>query len=274
MLLFDLIKIWEASFDPSRAKVHLARYNGNEHPLQEFLQGTFDEWQRVQTGRNFERDFVVSLVQDGHPTRWLFAGLFRSHGATQEQGENRTVYYYNLDRLPSADAWSGRVCLSSNYTSRSSYLKGETLMHDLSVTEVLADRRSIPSFPGFKQVHLTKPELDLLVKQCPDAWRSALASVKGIYLISDTATGKLYVGKADGADGIWGRWCTYAKSGHGGNKALRDELGLVANSGRVAAFRFSILEIADLSATPQEILEREAHWKAVLLTKEYGHNLN
>ncbi len=52
-------------------------------------------------------------------------------------------------------------------------------------------------------------------------WRVALASVQGIYLIADNSTGQLYIGKADGAERILGRWMAYARDGHGGNIALR-----------------------------------------------------
>jgi hypothetical protein len=51
---------------------------------------------------------------------------------------------------------------------------------------------------------------------------------------------------------------------------------LDAEGGRERAnhFRFSILEIADIHATSQEILSRESHWKEVLLTREHGLNAN
>jgi hypothetical protein len=142
------------------------------------------------------------------------------------------------------------------------------------VSELLNEPRSIGHFPGFKQLNLTKAHLDLVVRQDLESWRAALSSVSGIYLISDTATGKLYVGKADGLGGIWGRWCAYAKTWHGGNKALRAEFGLDGSEDRLGALRFSILEVADLHATKQEVLDRETHWKAVLLSKEHGHNRN
>ncbi|MCM2377372.1 hypothetical protein AB6N16_18155 [Pseudomonas marginalis] len=39
-------------------------------------------------------------------------------------------------------------------------------------------------------------------------------------------------------------------------------------------FRFTLLEIADLHSMPQEIDARESHWKAVLMTRTFGYNLN
>lgn len=86
------------------------------------------------------------------------------------------------------------------------------------------------------------------------------------------ATGQLYVGKADGAGGIWRRWCTYARTGHGHNVALRKEFGIEALPRRQNDLRFSILEIADLNAS--DIDSREAHWKRILHTRDFGYNRN
>ncbi|TFZ44683.1 GIY-YIG nuclease family protein [Stenotrophomonas maltophilia] len=273
MRLFDLLRAWEPTFDAKKAKVHLARYNGNERPLDVFLEGRFDEWQRWQTKRNFQREFVVSLVNTGAPTRWLYAGLFRSLDHVEE-ADPKPHFYYTLERVSSCEAWVGRLYLQSLYTERHSYPRGETLAEDLAMMELLAERLSISDFPGFKAVSLTKAQLDTVVRQQTAAWRAALSSVKGIYVITDTATGCLYVGKASGADGIWGRWCAYAANSHGGNVALRKEFGLQATDERRHALRFAILEIADLSATEDDICQRESHWKAVLLSREHGYNRN
>lgn len=80
MLLFDLLKLWEPAFALEKVKVHLARKNGEDEPLDEFLQGRFDDWQRSQGNRNFQREYVIALIPARSPTRWLFAGLFRAHG--------------------------------------------------------------------------------------------------------------------------------------------------------------------------------------------------
>jgi hypothetical protein len=52
-------------------------------------------------------------------------------------------------------------------------------------------------------------------------WQTALSSVVGIYLITDTLDGCQYVGKADGAESIRQRWSVYAVNGNGGNVELR-----------------------------------------------------
>ncbi|MBF6028448.1 GIY-YIG nuclease family protein [Pseudomonas sp. P115] len=273
MNLFDLLRLWEPTFSPESAKVHLARRNADEHPLDVFIQGGFDEWQSQQSNRNFKLPFVVSLIQAGSPTRWLFAGLFRVKACVQKVGL-KPEYVYTLERVPAAEEWVGRLYLNSSYTKRNSYPYGETLAGDLIVIELLAERLSIGHFPGFKKVNLTKTQLDVVVQQNIDSWRSALSSVKGIYLITDAQTGKLYVGKADGEAGIWGRWCTYSTRSHGHNVALKREFGIDAPPEREKDLRFSLLEIADLHTMPGDIDIRESHWKEILLTRSHGYNLN
>ena len=87
-------------------------------------------------------------------------------------------------------------------------------------------------------------------------------------------TGKLYVGKADGESGIWGRWCTYAATTHGGNVALKEEFGIDAPPDRQYHLRFSVLEVTDLHAIDKEIDARENHWKQILLSRDFGYNRN
>jgi hypothetical protein len=79
-------------------------------------------------------------------------------------------------------------------------------------------------------------------------WRAALSEVQGIYLITDASKGKQYVGKADGAERILGRWRSYAQDGHGGNVALRDLAFVSTADGRIRTnharhFVFSILRV-------------------------------
>ncbi|MGY6517197.1 MAG: GIY-YIG nuclease family protein [Lysobacteraceae bacterium] len=269
----DLIRVLEPSFDLSQAKLHMARWNGFEDPMDLYLQGRFDEWQEHQTGRNFKRPLVVGLIQARQANQWLFAGLFRSLGYVEDRSMDRLHYRYQLERVPSTVEFEGRLFLRSGYKSRSSYLRGETLADDLEVAELLPERVSLRHFPGFKAVDISKAELDLMVRANNESWRTALSSVKGVYLISDQVTGRLYVGKADGEDGVWGRWCAYAATGHGGNAGLKEEIGTVGSE-RQQDLRFSLLEIADIQSTKDEIAKRESHWKNILRTRQTGFNRN
>ncbi|WP_286149483.1 GIY-YIG nuclease family protein [Mycobacterium sp. IS-1496] len=143
----------------------------------------------------------------------------------------------------------------------------------------IADRDKV-SFPGFDRVLLTYPELVEMVSDGRYAdWRAALSQVQGIYLITDSSTGKHYVGKAAGAERILGRWKDYALDGHGGNRALRelivDSAGVAAaKTGHAHHFLFSILPVFGPSTPASEVGDAESQYKNALLTRKFGLNRN
>ena len=128
----------------------------------------------------------------------------------------------------------------------------------------IADAEPVP-FPGFDRLVLSYAELQAVMREHRYAsWRTALASVAGIYLITDTRDGRQYVGKADGAERIRQRWGTYAANGHGGNVELR---GLDPSS-----FRYSLLRVFDPSTPESVINAAESHFKVALDTVRHGLN--
>lgn len=130
----------------------------------------------------------------------------------------------------------------------------------------IADAQPVP-FPGFDRLVLDRSQLQAVMREHRyAAWRTALASVVGIYLITDSRDGRQYVGKADGAETIRQRWNEYAVNGHGGNVELRT----IDPSG----FRFSLLRVFD-PATPTRVIdETESHFKRALDTRRHGLNRN
>ena len=81
----------------------------------------------------------------------------------------------------------------------------------------IADPEVVP-FPGFDRVLINYMDLQKVIEDARYRdWRTALGAVQGVYLIADSSTGHLYVGKADGPERILGRWTAYARDGHGGN---------------------------------------------------------
>jgi hypothetical protein len=121
---------------------------------------------------------------------------------------------------PSCATIAGRLIADFERPGRQSYLLAERWSDQIVVDEIRRERISVPEFPGFKALHLTKPQLDMIVRHDQGSWRAALSSVAGVYLISDSVTGRLYVGSATGEGGIWQRWVQYSLTGHGGNKEL------------------------------------------------------
>jgi group I intron endonuclease len=132
---------------------------------------------------------------------------------------------------------------------------------------------SVEDFPGYNKVLITFRQLCIIIREEITSWKAALKSVSGIYIITDTKNGKVYIGSACGEQGLWQRWATYAKNGHGGNKDLKALLKK-KGAGYPKNFQFSILEVTDLNANEEHIIERENHWKNLLMSREYGYNQN
>ena len=102
----------------------------------------------------------------------------------------------------------------------------------------------------------------------------ALKKITGVYCLTDTHTGKLYIGSATGEEGVAQRWGNYLDSKHGGNKKL---IALYEQKGSVyfeTYFTYTLLEYFGLSYDPIKILEREQYWKKCLDTTRNGYNDN
>lgn len=144
---------------------------------------------------------------------------------------------------------------------------------DIYVSSMFDKKVAITDFFGFDHVNIDHETLRLIVNDNIMSWKSALSNVKGIYLIMDEVTGKQYVGSAYGDECIWHRWAEYARNGHGGNVELKE---LLKENGEDYKFNFkySVLEICNMSLGNEYILSRENHWKEVLMTRQFGLNRN
>ena len=230
------------------------------------------EWQDWQEYRpparnEFNRPSIFSLIQFYHePDIWLFGGVYR----VLQRHPDR----YIVELIHDGAGFLGRLKLRSAYRERATRVNFENHYATLEVQEILREPYSGRAFPGFENIDVSFEELETLVRNRSD-WRAALSSVKGIYLISDSKTGKHYVGSAYGVDGIWGRWCNYAGSGHGGNVELRELISDPTLEYCRKYFRFALLEYRPTMTPDETILEREGFWKRILLSRgEHGLNRN
>jgi len=259
------------SATPEQAKIHLATSNQIDDPLDVYLAGNFNAWQQWQKNRNFERPYVLSLIAMPGRDRWLFAGLYESAGRTWYEHDQH--WDYDLRLVPASEVLQGRMIVRFTRSGRQPYVYADNHVGELEVFEILPEPYSIAEFPGYRSVNLSRADLELICRQQPESWRTALSNVAGVYLISDTQSGKLYVGSATSDGGIWQRWCDYAVTGHGGNRDIKQ---LLAGEGieRTRYFHYSILEIADTHTSPHDVRDRESHWKDVLMTRTNGLNAN
>ena len=266
MLLKD---IWPMADLPAY-KIHFARYNHKEQPLDVWVRDPthWQEWQEFRPGRNeFNRPYIFS-VMDFYQEKdvWLFGGIFRVVARHADR--------YEVELTSQGAPFIGRLILRSEYRGRATRVNFENHYESLEVAEVLREPFSGRVFPGYASINLTFPELENLVARQRLDWRSALSHVNGVYLITDTATGKRYVGSAYGDEGIWGRWAAYAQSGHGGNAQLRKLVGRDLTYPR-ENFRYTLLEFFRFGTSDREVIGREGFWKDVLLTRgKFGFNSN
>lgn len=265
-----LHNIWPIK-DLEDYKVHFARWNGSVQPLEVWPRDEqeWQGWQEYWPGRDdFNRPRIFSLIQFYHETdSWLFGGAFRVLARHKDR--------YEVELTEIGKGFIGRLKLRSPYRGRTTRVNFENHYSNFEVQEILRESYSGRSFPGYEDIDVSFDELETLVRNDRPDWKAALESVKGIYLITDTKTGRCYVGSAYGEQGVWSRWCSYVASGHGGNVELRSLVSNPTLDYCRVNFRFALLEHRSNRTSDEVVIAREAFWKRILMTRgEHGLNRN
>jgi len=200
-----------------KIKIHFAIGSRDRlEPLYAFYRGEFKEWQENQSKKNFEREYILSLIHFAKD-EWLFAGIYSRIGIQ----EKSNGFLYSTELVDISNELIGRLVIKYEKNFRQSYPNIESCIDDFELLEILREKYTVEQFPGYENVKVKYELLKSIISQEEKSWKTALSNVKGIYLISDLITGKLYVGSAYGENAFWKRWTEYAKSGHGGNKYLK-----------------------------------------------------
>lgn len=276
--LLDVLSINEKDY--KKYKVHFAI--GSKDPFEPklaFLNGNFNYWQSIQNNKNFERPYVISLIYLGN-SKWLFAGVFKVNGKPHNIFENnKDRLMYDLELLDIQKDLIGRIIVHYQKSFRNAYPtlelkpKGGIEVANMEIYSINEDKLKIEDFPGFDNVLISYKTLKTIFEKNIPSWKDALSNVKGVYLIVDNKSGKMYVGSAYGEDCIWSRWKTYAINGHGGNKKLKELLTKYGEDYK-NNFSYSVLEVSNLNLGNDYIILRESHWKDVLMTRKFGLNEN
>ncbi|MGN1113256.1 MAG: GIY-YIG nuclease family protein [Acutalibacteraceae bacterium] len=165
-------------------------------------------------------------------------------------------------------------CRKGNTFSRYVFNLGKYI-EQATVKEILPCIYSGETFEGYDRVHLPFHRLaDIFNGRILPTYYEALKKVSGVYCLTDTSNGKLYIGSATGEEGVAQRWGNYLDSKHGGNKKL---MALYEQKGAEyfeKYFTFTLLEYFGLSYDSIKILEREQYWKKCLDTIRNGYNDN
>jgi hypothetical protein len=175
---------------------------------------------------------------------------------------------YEYEVLTEYEKYFGRMIIKFKNSSQNMIRYANGVIDDCEVVQILPDTFDNDIFPGYDKVNVSWKDLSRVIEK--DTWKTALQNQKGVYLITDTLNGKMYVGSASGDEMLLSRWKSYVKTGNGNNKELKQ----LDFEHIKAHFRFSILDIFKSTTDSQTIIDRENWWKEMLLTRQFGYNLN
>ncbi len=283
--LNDLLKLDNLSNIKVRFNLSSSSYNaiGNYYTDKEkLLIGNFYNSEHKRWFN--ENDIVIGLAQISGD-RWLLFDISRITKDHNRLGFSDAGLYDFYDHVPVRE-YEGlfeRVVVKYHKSTMAPVMRGDTALDNLEVFEILPiTLDNMTNFPGYDKVSVSFAELKNNLTKSRE-WQTALKCRKGVYVISDEAIGKLYVGSAYGENGIYGRWETYVESGFDKNEVengkypnkrfqkIVKEHGIeyIHNN-----FHYALLETFTDNVPDEQIIQRESFWKEVLLTRDFGYNEN
>ena len=265
-------------------RTRLIRHNlSNGEIAAYYNQRQIETYQMIQRPSRFKNcDYVISFLGT-EGTNGVFLGCYKVNGFSK----------YDVSKLPvnfsiELDASTDYVIYHLEATDILAELKNRLVIdwgkgtinwcqNGTTDKEILEIRPAVSEveFISYDKVLLSFDTLRKIVynKAAYKEWEDKLSAVAGVYLITDTKTGKHYVGSASGLEGgIWGRWSEYARTKHGGNKRLVELI--TADPDYCYNFQYSILEVFPLKRDKQEVLEYEQLYKRKLYSIPFGLNDN
>ncbi len=270
-------------FTPA-ARCYFVRHQDKRYPVEDAGPRLWLEHYQQYQGRPcfHKADQLVSFY-GLTGTRAAFFGIYgvRGHRPAEEgplvagcpwsqRWHDESSVFYDLERDKRFDDLRDRIIIDWGTAYRTWVQKAS----NKPVLELQEPGRRLPPFDDYLEFSVSYADLKNLFanEEAHREWRARLGAVAGVYLILAEGTGNLYVGSASGEGGIWARWREYAKTGHGGNKLLRELTK--AGSDYPTRFRFSVLQVLPKSMSRDEVLRREAIYKAKLGSRAMGLNAN
>jgi hypothetical protein len=236
-------------------------------------------WKTKQTNNNLNKaDYLIALAQyyPYGPEYYVFGGIYKIEKTEPEVFD---AVGYSLVLAEDYKEYIKRLIIRLREPiGQNAYNRWYKTIQEQLEPEIyeLAPDTKLGSFPGYQKVCLMHKDMQLIISRSEPSWKQALSQVKGVYAITDTSNGKLYIGSASGnTEGIWQRWAAYAdiKDMTGGNKAF---LNIAEVQGRAYIeryFQYAIIEIFDVKTKKEDVLTREEYWKKVFCSKRFGYNM-
>lgn len=206
------------------------------------------------------------------PDKWLLVSVGRITSLPDDIAST-----CDHEELPQFQALLGRLIVryhKGNTFSRYIF-NANPLINELEVSEILPSIMEPLDVRSLDEIHFPYSTL----RQILDGVRygnirALLNGIKGVYCLTDTKTGKLYIGSAYGTDGLLQRWKNYIDSQSGGNKEL---VALLESEGEEyfrEYFEFTLIEHFPKSTPKEDIIQRENFWKVAFSSRLHGYNAN
>lgn len=267
ILLNEILKLR----DLDNVKIRFNMPNkGSWNPIELYKSGEIGEllegqYWNYRKNKSFKQaQITVGFIRLDQNDLWL---LFHV-GVITKDLNNLNGIGYEYQALPEYDKYLGRLIIRFKNRATNLIRNARSVINDCEVLQILPDAFDNDIFPGYDKVNISWDELNRVVKK--EVWVTALQNQKGVYLLTDSSNGKMYVGSAYGDRMLLGRWKSYVRTGHGSNIELR----ALSFEHIKEHFRYSILDIFKSTTNDEIIIGREQWWKRILLTREYGYNRN
>lgn len=218
--------------------------------------------------RNFKRgEWVLSFIRLRND-EWLFVSA-----AEIIDTPKRT--WAEVSILQRFIPYFGKLiikCYKGNTMGRYTF-NLRTYIDECKVKEILPCLYSGEKFEGYDQVYLPYKKLsDIFSGKIMPSYAEALEQISGVYCLTDTQTGKLYIGSAYGEGGLAKRWGDYFHTKDGNNKKLIELREKEGPEYFEQFFTFTLLEFFGKSYDKNKIIAREQYWKKCLSTIQNGYN--
>lgn len=203
--------------------------------------------------------YVVSFIgEDGTTAR--FVGVYEVEGedAVRKSAVGAEKFYYRMREVEGFEELKDRVIID--------WGKAAITWHQWLTED--NDKEIIAITPGFEwnppqnyeDIMLNYSQLKYIIcDKAFESWRRMLSCCNCVYAITDSYSGKLYIGSTYSKEGIWGRWKDYAATVHGGDVELKKLLEKDPEYAR--NFKWSILQILPLSVSDVKAIRAETSWK-------------
>jgi len=235
-----------------------------------------NSWKTIQSNNNLNHaDYLIALAQfyPYGPEYFVFGGLYKVTIKTPEVFDS---HGYDLTLMDDYKEYIKRLIIRiDSPLGRKPYCRKYINLQNQLNPEIyeIAPSTKLGHFPGYQNVSLSYSDLREIFAINEPSWKQALSSVKGVYVITDTKTGKLYIGSASSdIGGIWQRWGDYAYGLTGGNSDFTRIQNSFGNDYIIDNFKYSIIEIFDTKTKRETIEARENYWMKVFMTRKHGMN--